>query len=596
MRTLWNRNGSRGNDGGWDNEIGSGGGGEVRKINMTNAPEETQSAHTTSSKNVEITDGPNETALTEATGYLSVDHLTEADRLDIYRIRGEQVMLEREREDILQRETALFDSLVRESDPSINTTESAKYREQLQAHIIEFWNNTRKDQPAVVQILEDNAVMIYVNEAPEGEPEDYVALMSPDIEFMNYLISQGVDIIQISQEELGHRILEFRTQNEVIKLDRAAIEQESSNKQMEIEEVVVGSVRKEQNRIVQEALRSGNLHDLEEALSHLTELNKSAINNDELKPLGYKLEAALAEGFDILAQERHSQLSPELNQRLLQYFEDHEDEILSACASYKYDYANDLETSNAEHFMKETFRLSSQEVIEKRARNWQQVHEYIQQHFAENNELITLESLEDIHQLSSKGLIPQRSLGIRTGEEDVVVGGLKDELMFSAFGVHHSLVKRELQFLVTQANRLAVESQNTNHNRLAERHKFYDQLADHYANYVIIHPHNDGNGTMAVFLMEAVKARAGYPTMDKYDIDPIISGKLVDGYQHRVMKSLGYDILAINKARKAVNRFLQLGLISYHRYYHVFPEGRIRQTPEGPVKDLFYPEKVTVPL
>lgn len=162
--------------------------------------------------------------------------------------------------------------------------------------------------------------------------------------------------------------------------------------------------------------------------------------------------------------------------------------------------------------------LTHEDVTTIREANWQNVRHYIEALKNQNTNELTIDILRDIHSLSGRYLFPSFALGFRfdpnqnrssysEGTKDAIIADGK--INFNA--PNPAEAREEMENIVQAANTLISEHQ--------PKIIFEIKIAPLAAEYVVTHPHPDGNGTMALFFVEACMAlRGDYELLEQYDM------------------------------------------------------------------------------
>ena len=213
--------------------------------------------------------------------------------------------------------------------------------------------------------------------------------------------------------------------------------------------------------------------------------------------------------FRSINQSRHSKLSPKFNKIIVDFYEAHEADLYPIerfrhrklehkIGGWDQNTAHDYET-----FWTDLLGLSSQEITTKRQRNWGQVHDYIVDTITPRGGLQTSD-LERVNQISLRGIVPQEYCGFRQEGEETRAGLMP--------GVPSGRVTEEIDELVTKANQLLLRNPN--------RNRFFIEAGKLFADYAAIHPHRDGNGTTAIFFIEAMASLYGEECPNTFSFNP----------------------------------------------------------------------------
>ena len=246
----------------------------------------------------------------------------------------------------------------------------------------------------------------------------------------------------------------------------------------------------------------------------ITSLRENRFWNVSFHPQATALRTVIQQEFTKLMEKRAT-LPASAQQNLLDTLDEHQEDIFKTFGRdlFEKSMRNNPE-KDYETIMASMFNLTETEKTTKRDRNWKEVNNYIRQLAAERRTL-TSEDLEKMHQISSRGILPPFIYGVRrpghigeAGADEVILASPKGGSEIS--GVPAENVEGEMQNLLIRANSLTK-------NVFLPKALFEIELGNLFAEYVRIHPHYDGNGTMAVFFVETLKTmRGGYELKDDY--------------------------------------------------------------------------------
>ncbi len=371
------------------------------------------------------------------------------------------------------------------------------------------------------KVTEDYSILF--NENDEGEKPFYILLNGKDLAFCRFLAQRGIDVVH-SEEPVLRELLNGKALETFSKLADSVYQGEEEAKAIILEE------------------RNSYARDLKQELTSLIEIAVSqdsvVIDTARLKEIfdlyqyipgrfadkQYSLESE----FDMLIGAKKS-MTPESVLALNDFFETNEELIFKVLVE---DYFFELSDGGSfEEDYRKMFGYTDKEIWERRKRNWENVNRYLTDEIAPRGYL-TVDDLRQIHTLSTKGVLPFFCQGFRN---DRNVGWYKAEHLKEEVTIGDEVRTTEaveldnaLELLVSKANRVA----------RAGYPKVMAEVAwgNLFAEYATMHPHPDGNGTNAVFFIEAIKILDGeYTPPQSYAQD----------YKTRVKNTLNNNVLAI---------------------------------------------------
>ncbi len=210
-------------------------------------------------------------------------------------------------------------------------------------------------------------------------------------------------------------------------------------------------------------------------------------------------------------------LSPDDRKQLVQTLQKHSRIVYHALASEIRKDPEIAKAQDGEDIHRTLFGLTHAEVAEQRKENWKRVSHYLAGMKNRQNKQLTTDDLEQIHILSSKGILPDYMHGFRFGD-------YKEFIVYHQ-EIHENYISSKRGTKKTQPFTQAWKTLDTikaKANELISQHPnsmvFEQRLAPLVAEYAALHPHPDGNGTMAIFFAEACKALSGnYPIPQQFE-------------------------------------------------------------------------------
>ncbi len=229
-------------------------------------------------------------------------------------------------------------------------------------------------------------------------------------------------------------------------------------------------------------------------------------------------------------------LTPEKRKQLVQTLQKHSRIVYHALASEIRKDPEIAKAQDGEDIHRILFGLTHTEIAEQRKENWKHVSHYLTGMKNRQNKQLTTDDLEQIHILSSKGILPDYMHGFRFGD-------YKEFIVYHQ-EIHENYISSKKGVKKTQPFTQAwktLDSINAKANELIAQHPnsimFEQRLAPLIAEYAALHPHPDGNGTMAIFFAEACKALSGnYPIPEQFD--PRLITRLRNTFPHNPLATL----------------------------------------------------------
>lgn len=279
---------------------------------------------------------------------------------------------------------------------------------------------------------------------------------------------------------------------------------------------------------------------LEASVAQLHNLIKTA---NQMYP-NKKLDEKITSSFLKLTQRKQS-LPSKLRQELNMFFVTEEALIMKLIGTQfsKKEFIQ-KEFIRYEDFLSELFNYSPHEIGVIRRFNWNNVKEYMNSIKATHDGIDTGD-IEKIHELAMQGLLPKELFGFRSRYSkhqnnnlfrQSLLHGYSDVTIKSEIGNKD----RELQTtpvaeIPEAMNHLVTKANESITGNLPKR-LFEIQLALLAEDYAKIHPHYDGNGTCAVFFMEAcMAARGDYELQETYAL----------GLTPRIKETLRHNYIAL---------------------------------------------------
>lgn len=229
-------------------------------------------------------------------------------------------------------------------------------------------------------------------------------------------------------------------------------------------------------------------------------------------------------------------LTPDDRKQLVQTLQKHSRIVYHALASEIRKDPEIAKAQDGEDIHRILFGLTHTEVAEQRKENWKRVSRYLTGMKNRQDKRLTTDDLEQIHILSSKGILPDYMHGFRFGD-------YKEFIVYHQ-EIHENFISSKRGTKKTQPFTQAWKTLDTikaKANELISQHPnsiiFEQRLAPLVADYAALHPHPDGNGTMAIFFAEACKALSGnYPVPQQFE--PRLITRLRSTFPHNPLATL----------------------------------------------------------
>lgn len=375
------------------------------------------------------------------------------------------------------------------------------------------------------KVTENFAILF--NESEFGEKPYYLSAGGNKIELCSFLLQRGIDILHVDDAKLKALV---------------------NGNALAVFDALTDTIYKGQEKLshIMHEERDSYAVDLKQELSQITISLVEAPSADSLARLKqvFELYAHIlgrftSEHFSLIPEfqkliNAKKTLSVETNARLNTFFEENEKLIFKVlgedCFFEILDKSGDYEVA-----YRELFGYSGKDIWERRNRNWRAVNTYLTEEVASRGHL-EVDDLRNIHILSTKGILPFFCQGFRT---DRAIGWYSLEHSKRTVTIGSDVSTMPVELLDDALNLLVSKANAVVHSKYP--HVMAEVAwGNLFAEYAVIHPHPDGNGTNAVFFIEALKVlRGNYTPPEKYEENYI---KRVDVALNRniVAKAIGY--------------------------------------------------------
>jgi len=372
------------------------------------------------------------------------------------------------------------------------------------------------------KVTDDYTVLF--NESDAGEEPSYVVLGGDNLALCSFLAQRGFDIVH-AEEHVLRELVEGKALAAFSELV-TTIYQGKENAGTIIQEerdTYAQDLKQELSSLIENMTSTGSgeidcprLQEIFELYQHIPSRFKEA-------------QHSLEPEFRALVEVKRG-LTPE-NASTLNNFLEGNEELIFKVLGEDYFFKIQDKHDDFESAYREMFGYSGKEIWEIRNRNWENVNNYLTDEVATRGYL-TVDDLRQIHILSTRGVLPFFCRGLRN---DSNIGWCQAEHSKKTVTIGTEVnttdvldLDSSLEVLVSRANRIAKSG--------------YPQImaevawGNLFAEYATIHPHPDGNGTNAVFFIEAVKVLGGnYSPPERYK----------PTYIKRVTNTLNGNVLAM---------------------------------------------------
>lgn len=185
----------------------------------------------------------------------------------------------------------------------------------------------------------------------------------------------------------------------------------------------------------------------------------------------------------------------------------------------------------------EMFGITKEEKKERRTRNWKQVNNYIYQ-FEQDNRDLEIEDLGAMHEITMQGIVPKYATGFRFHRNNAVgameLAYTKTDVYINDKGVKREGINKKEDLIRVMSNWVYLANK-IGHSAKPEIMAQID-MGKLMAQYVNAHPHAEGNGTVVIFAVEAIKAMR-----HTFDKDRVYE----TNHDQRIAKTLGYNPFAL---------------------------------------------------
>jgi len=372
------------------------------------------------------------------------------------------------------------------------------------------------------KVTEDYTVLF--DESEDGEEPSYVVLGRDNLALFSFLVQRGLDIVH-SEDSVLSELVEGKALATFTELVTTVYQGKEGAKKIILDErdTFAQDLKQELSSII-ENIVSTNSGELDGTrLKEIFELYQHIPSRFKEK------QCSLEPEFRVLLEVK-SKLSPE-NGAVLNNFLESNEEVIFEVLGETYFFNIQNKHDDFEGAYREMFGYTAKEIWERRNRNWGKVNRYLTEEVASRGYL-TVEDLRQIHILSTSGVLPFFCRGLRN---DRNIGWYQAEHAKKTVTIGTKVsttdvgdLDNSLDVLVSKANRVAKAGCPQVMAEVAWGNLF--------AEYAMIHPHPDGNGTNAVFFIEAVKVLSGnYSPPERYE----------PNYIKRVTKTLNGNVLAM---------------------------------------------------
>lgn len=367
---------------------------------------------------------------------------------------------------------------------------------------------------------------LFVNESKEGEDPFYTVVGGDKVALCRFLTLRGIDIIH-TDEEVLKELLEGKTietfseltntmyqgRNEVSKIAREELDTYAKDLKKDFSLIIDNIELGESENI--DLVKLKEIFDLYKNIPsrHMSDSYSIAPEFERLVNVKRKL-----------TKEKVSELND---------FYENNEELIFEVIGEKYFLNIQDKHEDVESAYMEMFGYTDAELWERRIRNWKNVNKYIIEEISKRGYL-EVDDFRQLHVLSTAGVLPIFFRGLRNDKSDwYSANHYKENVEIKTGGSSVSTadvseLKESLEDLASKANRVIRPG--------FPPYLVNASLGELFSEYVSIHPHPDGNGTNAVFFIEAVKVlRGNYLPPDTYE-KPYVS---------RVITALNKDPLAL---------------------------------------------------
>jgi hypothetical protein len=369
-----------------------------------------------------------------------------------------------------------------------------------------------------VKVLDNFTVLR--NESDANETPMYVILGAYDLAFFSYLAQRGIDITHAS-EDVQQELLSGKALSMYNQLVKTLYQGSEKAKKVIVDERVAYAtdLKKEFGSFNPDEPDFERLKEVLELYEHIP----ARFGNEDL---------SLIPEFELLISNK-KYLSSE-NVSTLNYFLEENEKLIFTVLGEEYFFKINSKHVDYESAYQEMFGYTHTEIWERRNRNWANVNKYLMEEIKPRGEL-EVADLRNIHVLSTKGVLPFFCQGFRNDRIDGFhrANYSKKDVTFGSENNRTQSTDLEdldetLQMLTDKANSLVKSKLPPIMKEVA--------MGNLFSEYASTHPHPDGNGTNAIFFVEAMKVLEGnYEPPKTYD----------PNYYKRVAKSLNGNVLAM---------------------------------------------------